>query len=165
MQIKNHSFIAVCAFIGSLFVSTPLPAQDISPETADKLKSIGDAMINATLAGNLLSLVDYYTEDVILKPDFQPVISGKKALLALYKQELKKGVKYHAFSGKVEKQWQCGDEIFERGTFGLAVSAKESPKPVAYYGSYFQIWQQAPDGSFLISYVIWNLDFNPYEAH
>jgi len=135
MHPFKNVFVTALILISGLFAFTPLQAQDLSRETETRLNAIGDEMVKATLAGELLSLIDYYTEDAVVMPDFNPRISGKKELLAQYKLDIKKGLKYHAFSGTIEKRWRCGDEIFEQGTYGMAISAKESPKPVAYLGT------------------------------
>lgn len=119
--------------------------------------------MKTTLDGEYLKLVEYYSDDVTVMPDFHPAIRGKKSLLEQYEKEMEKGVKYHSFSVTVEKRWKKEDEIFERGTFGMAVSSKNSRKPAAYYGSYFQIWKRQSDGSYKMTFTIWNLDFNPFE--
>ena len=80
----------------------------------------------------------------------------------LYMIKTKKiGLKYHSFSGTPEDIWECEKFVYERGKFGMSVSSKDHPKPLAYHGSYFTIWQKENDGSLKIKYVIWNLDFNP----
>jgi len=142
-----------------------LSAQSVSSDVERMLKETGEKMITATLAGEYLTLVNYHTDDVVIMPDFRPAITGKKALEEQYKEDMKLGLKHHSFTGTVEKRWQHGDEVFERGTFGMAVSSKKDKRPAAYYGSYFQIWQKQSDGTFKISFIIWNLDFNPFEPH
>ncbi len=155
--------------LGMIFYLFILPlilsAQAVLPDVEQNLKETGEKMIAATLAGDYLSLLDYHAKDVVIMPDFRPAISGKKALEAQYKEDMKMGLKHHSFTGTVEKRWQHGDEVFERGTFGMAVSSKKDKRPAAYYGSYFQIWQKQSDGTFKISFIIWNLDFNPFESH
>lgn len=140
-----------------------LQAQNIPVEIEKELNEIGDKMLEAALAGENVTIIDFYTDDVVVNPSFHSAIKGKKALLKLYQYDAKKGVKYHSFNATVEQRRLYGNEIFERGTFGLSVSSNESRKPQAYYGSYFQIWKKQSDGSYKIEYIIWNLDFNPFE--
>ena len=156
---KSHLFLTYL-IIGA---STLLHAQNIPDETDKMLNQIEDKMKDAALAGENVKIINYYTEDVILNPSFQSAIKGRDALLKVYQDDVKKGLKYHSFSGTVEKRWQHENEIFERGSFGMSVSTNSSRKPKAYYGSYFQIWEVQSDGTYQISYVIWNLDFNPFE--
>lgn len=127
------------------------------------LQEINIVLDKAVLDGDYEALLKYYTDDVIIMPIFEPPIRGKVAVREEYKKNRKAGVKYHAFNGKPEKMWACGDEIFEYGKFGLAVSSKETEYPYAFYGSYFMIWEKQPDNSYLVKYVITNLDHKPYK--
>jgi ketosteroid isomerase-like protein len=131
-------------------------------EITKMITSIGDTINKAVLAGDFETFLSYCTDDVIMDPIFQPSIKGKKA----YREELKKmkdmGVKYQSMSGTLEDVWKCGEMIYERGTFGMSMISKESPQPKAYFGAYFQIWKKQADGSYKLSYMISNLDFNPF---
>jgi len=164
MKFIQLNKIIICLAL-CLFIFIPaLRAQSIAPDIEKKLNEIGESMAKATLAGDHKILLKNFTDDVVVMPDFKPAIKGIKELTKQYEEDKKMGAKYHSFTGNVEKRWQHGDEIFERGTFGMAVSTKASKHPQAYYGSYFQIWERQSDGSFKISFTIWNLDFNPFET-
>lgn len=138
-----------------------LKAQDLSDETRKEIDKLNQRMVELTLDGKYLSLVDFYADDAIVEPDFMPKIVGKDAIKKIYAEELKSKVKYHSFNGTIDEIWQCGNMIYERGTFGMSFSEEKNPKPRAFYGAYFQIWIIKDDGSYKIKYSIWNLDFNP----
>ena len=138
-------------------------AQDLSAEKKQKLDEIEVLLEKAMIDGDYETILKYYDDDVIIMPGFDPAIRGINALNKAYEKNKRKGIKYHSFTGNAEKRWMCGNEIFEMGTFGMAISSKDSSQPKAYYGSYFQIWQEYEDGSLIIKYNIWNLDFNPFE--
>jgi len=131
-------------------------------EAKKTIESIGDTINKAVLAGDYETMLSYFADDIIVDPIFQPPIKGKKA----YREEVNKmkeiGVKYQSMNGTPSDMWECGDMIYERGTFGLSLVTKESPQPKAYYGSYFQIWQKQTDGSYKLKYMTSNLDFNPF---
>ena len=129
----------------------------------EKLEKINRKLEKAVLEGDYDSILPYYTEDVIISPAFQPSVKGKEDIREIYKKNKKLGLKYHSFSGTLEDVWECDKFVYERGKFGMSVSYKDHPKPVAYYGTYFTIWQKESGDSLLIKYVIWNLDFNPCE--
>jgi len=162
--MKNMLNLKSILFFCLIFLFSSAHAQDVPKEIDDILNKINDKMVEATLAGEYLSLMTFYSDDVVIMPDFHPALRGKKAFLKRYQEDMKNGIKHHSFNGTVEKRWQQGDEIFERGTFGMAVSSFHSKQPKAYYGSYFQIWKKQSDGTFKISFTIWNLDFNPFES-
>ena len=138
-------------------------AQDLSVEKSQKLEEIGILLEKAMIDSDYETIIEYYTDDVIIMPGFNPAIKGINALKNAFEKNKKKGIMYHSFTATAEKRWGRGNEIFEYGTFGMAISSKETSQPKAYYGSYFQIWQEYEDGSLKIKYNIWNLDFNPFD--
>ena len=75
----------------------------------------------------------------------------------------KQGIHYQSISGNSIEMWECGEMVYDIGTYGMSLISKDSPKPVAYYGSYFNVWQKQLDGSYKIKYMMSNLDFNPFE--
>lgn len=125
-----------------------------------ELNWIMDIMEQAVLDGDYPTIIKFYTEDMIIMPNFREPVRGKKALKALYGMEKEQGIKYQSFSSQVEKRWEADGDIYEYGSFGMSFSFNSVEKPVAYYGSYFQIWELV-DGSYKIKYSIWNLDHNP----
>jgi ketosteroid isomerase-like protein len=127
----------------------------------EEIDSINNILDKAMLSGNFEAMLPYYAEDIIVSPGLNPTAKGKTAIKESYEKNRKDGVKYHSFSGTTEEIWECGDRVYERGTFGMSFSYKDHPKPIGYYGSYFTIWQRDGDGSLKIKYVIWNLGFNP----
>ena len=158
---KNRIRQIILALLFLTAVTVMSSAMELTPGEADRLDALSQRLEDATLAGDYDTLLDAYAEDVIIAPDFQPAIRGRTALKKRYQENRKDGLKYHSFSGTPEKRWRVGDEIFDYGSFGMAVSQGESQSPKAYHGSYFQIWQIRPDGGFAIRYIIWNLDYNP----
>ena len=161
MQIKKSLYVFLFTILSFSFLNSII-AQDLPESIVEQLDEISTIMMNAALDGNNLNIIDYYSGDIVLMPDFQPAIRGKNSLLKVLKDDMKKGIVYHSFNGTPEKRWMVNNDVFERGTFGMSVSTKDDPKPIAYYGSYFQIWEKQPDGKYKISYNIWNLDFNPF---
>ena len=160
MKIFTAKIFFVFFFVALFSFSN---AQNLSKEKNQKLDEIASLLDRAMIDGDYDTILKYNTDDIVIMPGFSPSIKGKTGLEKAYEKNKKDGLKYHSFSGTPEKRWVCGNEIYEYGTFGMALSSRESKKPRAYYGSYFQIWQEFEDGSFKIKYTIWNLDFNPFE--
>ncbi len=125
------------------------------------LQGIRSVLDKAILDSDYETILKYHTDDVILMPNFRPAIKGKEELRAQYKKDKKFEVKFHAFNGKPEKMWESGDEVYEYGTYGLAVSSKDTEHPYAFYGSYFMIWEKQPDNTYLVKYLITNFDHKP----
>ncbi|OGB68195.1 MAG: hypothetical protein A2Y94_01605 [Caldithrix sp. RBG_13_44_9] len=132
-------------------------------DVKELIEATGEKINRAVLAGDYETVLSFFTDDIIVDPIFQPVIKSKKA----YREEIKKleekGIKYQSISGTPTEIWECDGKIYDRGTFGMSMITRESPHPIAFYGSYFQIWQKESDGSYKLTYMISNLDFNPFE--
>lgn len=133
----------------------------ISEKLNSQLDSIIKEMEAATLVNDHPTILKHYTEDLLIMPNFREPVRGKSALKKLYELEKEQGFKYHSFSSTIEKRWQVEGNIYEYGSFGMAISYNSVEKPIAYYGSYFQIWEKV-EGSYKIKYAIWNLDHNPF---
>lgn len=127
----------------------------------EELDKIASEMEQALLKGDYEALLTFYTDDAVVMADFRPTIEGKAKLRQTYKEGARQGIKTHSITGTTRELWIAGDKVYQRGTFGTAVSSKENPRALGYYGSYFQIWEKQPDGRLLLDLVIWNLDFYP----
>jgi ketosteroid isomerase-like protein len=131
----------------------------LSPEEA--LKEIGEQIQKAVLENDYETQLKFYAEDAVCVPSFQHALKGKREIRQAYMEQKKKGVKFHSFNANIDKIWKCDNEIYEYGTFGFAVSSRETKHPYAFTGSYFTIWEKQSDASYLIKYIISNYDFNP----
>ena len=129
----------------------------------EKIDKINQEIEDLMLKGDYDAILPYYTNDIIISPAMQPSVVGIEAIKEIYREDKKMGLKHHSFSGIIEDLWDCSDKVYERGTFGLSLSTNDHPKPVAYHGSYFTIWQKEKDDNLKIKYLIYNLDFNPYK--
>jgi len=161
--MKNNPIF--CKVILILFLSVLFcysQQNEPSQQIINKLEKVQQTMINAAIDGDYNTAINMYTEDAIIMADFKPALRGKKAIMKQFNEDQKRGVKMHSINANVELRWQADSEIYERGTFGMAISSRTEKKPKAYYGSYFQIWEIQKDGTPKIKFNIWNLDFNPY---
>jgi len=159
-------FIFVSLFVSCENQNTPKEIKETTTvDTAiiirEKLEATCSILHKAMLEADYEKVLKYYADDIIISADFQPAVKGKTAIRESYEKNKKLEIKYHSFDGKMEDIWVSGDKVYDRGTFGMSLSYKDHPKPLAYYGSYFTIWQKRNDDSLKIKYVIWNLGFNP----
>ena len=132
-------------------------------EVREVLESIGGELTQALLAGDYEKIMTHFTDDIIVFPVFDPPIKGKRAYREAVKKAKEKGIQYQSMSGSSIEMWECGSMVYDIGKFGMSLVTKESPKPMAYYGSYFHVWQKQSDGSYKLKYMMSNLDFNPFE--
>lgn len=134
-------------------------AKASGPEEA--LKETNQKIESAIYNNDYETLLSFYTADVVIAPNFHPMLKGKNAVREAYLKQQEKGVKIHSFKANIEKIWNSGNNIYEYGDFGLSFSTKETKRPYAATGSYFIIWEKQENESYLIKYFISNLDFDP----
>ncbi len=127
----------------------------------DKIKVVNQILADAVLKSDYETILTYYSEDIIIMPEFNPIIKGKEKIRLLYQEELKSDVRFHSFNALTDSCWLRGNEIYEYGNYGLSISTKDTEHPYAYSGGYFTIWEIQKDSTLLIKYMISNIDFNP----
>ena len=172
MEIKNsliYLFFCFLAFnlisckgvIKNINEKNTTADSTISSYLTDSLKAINQQIEEAIYKGDYETLLNFYADDVIVVPNFQPVLKGKDAVRESYLKQEKAGIKIQSFHAKADKIWRSRTNIYEYGSYGLSFSSYETKHPYAVTGSYFMIWEKQRNKPFLIKYFISNLDFNP----
>lgn len=134
---------------------------DTHPDIKARLDSIGQILNKAVLENDYNTQLKYFTENVVIAPPMGPVARGKKAVKEGLDINIRENAVFHSFNSTIEDFWVCGERVYERGKWAMAVSSKSQKKPLAYYGSYFEIWKIQKDSSLLIDYMIYTFGFNP----
>jgi ketosteroid isomerase-like protein len=109
------------------------------------------------LAQDWLAVVAFYSEDAILLPPHAPEIRGRAAI-----QKFFEGFpKFTAFKQDVEEIQ--GDETlaYPQGTYETSFIPPGSKTPFKDKGKVLAVWRKQPDGSWLVTRVIWNSDLPP----
>ncbi len=172
MKYITKTLLLILLLYSFISCNNPRDESKVNPQQENKaalqdgdfkstLQGIRSVLDKAILDSDYETILKYHTDDVIIMANFRPAITGKKEMREQYKKDKKAGVKLHAFNGKPEKMWEIGNEVYEYGTYGLAVSSKDTEHPSAFYGSYFMIWEKQPDSTYLVKYLITNLDHKP----
>jgi ketosteroid isomerase-like protein len=151
----------VIVFLLSTIVPHILAAQTKLERVREQVKILKKERQNASLEQDYEKAITYFTDDVLIMPGMQPPFEGKAELRKMFKQDEKNGVKIHAVSDNIQKDWLCGDDYYERGTWSMSITSNDTQRPIAFLGSYFQIWQKQKDGSYKIKFNIWNLNHQP----
>ena len=147
--------------LGSHGISVNAIAPGRIETTLAKLTS--DEMNKAMIAGDLEASIRYYDKDVIVMPNFKPMIKGRRALMKDMKKDEKAGLKFHSYHSTITDIWQSGDLVHEMGTYSISLSTPEMPQPIADNGTYFSIWQKQLKGSYKVIFFMWNTDVDPWE--
>jgi ketosteroid isomerase-like protein len=128
----------------------------------EHIDKIEEQRMQERIDGDFDKMIGYYTNDAVVMPAFQPLIKGRKQILEMFDKDRKNDVKMHSLSRTMHDDWICGEDYCERGTWAMSITTKDTVRPLAFNGSYFQIWKKQKDGSYKIKYNIWNLDHEPF---
>jgi ketosteroid isomerase-like protein len=129
------------------------------PDTT--LQGINRQIETAVYNNDYDTILKFYADDAVIASDFKPMLKGKNAIRESILEQKKDGSRINSFHAKADKMWGCNNNIYEYGTYGLSITSNVTKHPYAFSGSYFMIWERQNDKSYLIKYMISNLDFNP----
>ena len=133
-------------------------------EVRKRIERISDLLSKAALENDFETQLKYFTEDAIINPPLGPEVRGKAEIRKGFEKSREVGYAVHSHNTTTRDLWVCGDRVYERGKWGMSQSVAGSKIPKAYHGSYFTIWIAQGDSSYLIDYIIFTLDYNPYEG-
>ena len=144
-----------------LFVTSLLNAQDMS-ELKKKVQMMNDKYAEQMVDGDMSALWDYYTEDIISMPSYEPMIKGLDACKMSAQKMEESGMKITAFSTTSTDVMQSGDLVVDIGAYKITMQIPGMDMPWDDHGKYLNIWEMQNDGSMKLKVETWNTDVNPW---
>lgn len=164
MLLSTKKFVLL--FFCMTFASAFLFAQDMSGLKGE-IEKIDKACEAAMLTNNpdsyISFLTNYYTDDAISLPSYQPMVKGIEAIKKAVQAEDNMGMKMTAFDLTTTDIFESGDLVYEIGTYTLTLQMEGAPDPINDYGKYLTIYEKQDDGSLKIKLDTWNTDMNPWQ--
>lgn len=145
-----------------LFVTSLLNAQDMS-ELRKQVQMMNDKYAEQMVDGDMNALWDYYTEDVISLPSYEPMLKGLDACKMSTQKMEKSGMKITAFSTTTTDVMQSGNLVVDIGTYKITMQIPGMDMPWDDHGKYLNIWETQDDGSMKLKVETWNTDVNPWQ--
>jgi len=130
-------------------------------EVLKQIETITDVLIQAFNAGDIDTILSYYTDDGMSLPDQHEAAIGKGALHKLHLEAKEEGVKIHSIKGLSQQIWDCGDFVFEAGRCVMSVKSPKLRYLLSDWRKYVTVWIRQPDGSLKIKIDSWNPDVIP----
>ena len=156
--MKKH-FLILFTF---LFVTSFVQAQDNS-ELKKQVQAMNDKMSEMMLSGDTESIWEYYSEDVISMPSYQPMSKGLDACKESSKQMMESGMQITAFKSVNEEVLMSGNYVVDIGTYEISILMPQmGDQPWDDNGKYMTIWELQDDGSLQVVVETWNTDVNPW---
>lgn len=126
-----------------------------------KIEEVNKTLEEAIIKPDYDKILSYYTDDIVAMQEFRPAIKGKDKMRELCDARVKAGVKFHDFKFNMDTCWSNGNEAYEYGKVLISSSSKENPVPFIQTGGYCKIYEIRDDNTYLVKYMIANLDHNP----
>ena len=145
-----------------LFITSLLNAQDMS-ELKKKVQMMNDKYAEQMVDGDMNALWDYYTEDIISMPSYEPMLKGLDACKMSTQKMEESGMKITAFSTTTTDVMQSGNLVVDIGTYKITMQIPGMDMPWDDHGKYLNIWETQDDGSMKLKVETWNTDVNPWQ--
>ena len=127
----------------------------LSDEDVAAIKALGPALDEAALAGDWKTLVELFTEDVVMMGPNSPIIQRRSALMEMLESSSMTVTEHVVELVEVDGY---GDIAYGRATWKETFSIEGVAEPIKEEGKILGIFRKQPDGSWLIAIWSWNSD-------
>jgi ketosteroid isomerase-like protein len=148
-------------FLFSCFLTLTF-AQDDMKETRKYIEEQNRKIESAMLDGNVEAMSDYYADDIISLPSYEPMIKGKNKIIQKTKEEMKSGFKFNSVKFKTLEVFGSGNHVYEIGEYDVTMVMPEMPQPVNDQGKYITVWEKGREGQWKAVAEMWNTNHNPW---
>ena len=134
------------------------PVVDIAAET-EAIKAVINQFSSAHNSGNLDSILDTHSEDVIFMPPNDETIYGKDAARERFAPQFEHFV--FKIVSSIDEVEVSGDLSFVRYSYSLQITPKAEGEKMEYDGKVIFILKRESDGSWKITHYIGNSNAPP----
>jgi len=145
-----------------LICSSFLYAQDDMSALKEKLQKMNNEYAQHMVSGDMESMWQYYTDNVISLPSYEPMLKGIEACKESSEKMTESGMKFNSFKTTVTDVMKSGDFVIDIGTYEVSMSIPGMDMPMDDHGKYLTIWEVQDDGSMKVKAETWNTDVNPW---
>ncbi len=145
-----------------LFVTSLINAQDTAG-LKEKIQSINNKLADIMISGDEAAMWEYYSDDVISMPSYQPMMKGIEACKKASEEMMSSGMEMTAFKSTVTDIMKSGNLVVDIGTYEITMMLPQmGDQPWSDHGKYMTIWEMQNDGSLKVKVETWNTDVNPW---
>jgi len=155
MKNLKTIFIVICLIV----LNNNIYSQEIQNDKLKQKIDVANKIIDkASLEYDYETWAKYYTDDVIILPNNEPMIQGKQAFIENEKKAEKAGFKVISIKSTLVKLFSSGDLIHEVGKYEITLKVPGVPFDIVDTGKYLVIWETQDDESIKIKLETWNND-------
>lgn len=151
------------AILFALTITATLVYAQDTAELKEKIQSINNMLAEMMVSGEEEAMWEYYAEDVISMPSYQPMMKGMEECKKASEEMMSSGMKMTAFKSTVTDIMQAGNLIVDIGIYEITMMLPQmGDQPWSDHGKYMTIWEMQDDGSVKVKVETWNTDVNPW---
>lgn len=139
-------------------------AQD-NPNLKSEIQDLNNKMADAVKNQNTSAIMDFYADDAISLPSYQPMIKGKDAIRQQNEKDMKEGSTLTDMKLNTDQVFGSGDMVYEVGTYNVTfkmAGTSSDQSTMNDNGKYLTVWQKV-NGQWKVKAEIWNTDRTPSE--
>lgn len=133
----------------------------INERINERIEEANALIDQASIEDDYETVASFYTEDVVVLPNNEPMIVGRDAFISNEKAAREAGFEVVSINSTIVEVFTAGDLIHEIGTYELTLNVPGPPFPITDTGKYLVIWEIQPDDSLRIKLEMWNNDEPP----
>lgn len=140
---------------------TPATQEMASEADVAAISAVSAAEIAAIVAGDMDALAALLADDAVYMPPMEPAVSGKAAIRSWTEAFLAEASVDGGYpSSEIDV---VGDWAIERYTLDVTMTPVAGGEPTPEMGKGIHIYRRGADGSWKLTYDIWNWDNPPPE--
>lgn len=143
-----------------LFAAAVVKAEDWD-KVKKQIEAMNTKMIDAMLKNDVTKMTEYYANDVISLPAFEPECRGLAKVMEKAKEHMEQGMKINSAKFTTTDVIGSGDMAVEVGKWNMSFTMPGSTTPMDDEGKYVTVWQKQADNTWKVKVETWNTDKNP----
>ena len=155
--MKKLSLMCIVLLVGisQIYAQSESELKEMFDETNKKFSAL-------MLENDLEGMLEYYADNPISLPSYQPMLRGLDAMRESHKQQHEQGgMEITAFELTATDVIANGNMAIEIGTYTISMTIPEMGA-MDDHGKYMNVWEKQ-GGDWKLRADMWNTDMNPWE--
>ena len=153
-------YIASMLVITVVIVTTTFSYAQSNEELKKTFTNLNKKMIEAGKAENFDVMREFYADDVISLPSYEPMLRGYNQILESHKKMKASGVKVNDMQIETTDVLSSGNLAVEIGTYKINMIMPGMGE-INDFGKYLTVWKKQGNGGWKVIAETWNTDQNP----
>lgn len=157
---STSRLLATVLLAGALAACAPAEPADMSVEAAAEIREADMAFEAAARTGNMETAMSMHTDDAMVFPPGQPMVSGQAALRALWTDMMSAPGFSISWQVSGTSAAASGDLGYSWGTAQITMSGPDG-MPMSSQEKYVTIWRKQADGTWKVAVDMFNSNAPP----